>query len=81
MNGERCPNCHKHCKKEHLSCDRGRRFFNLQPSENQMSLLNLLEQVKQKFDIATDKNAFFSCLTECETAILTLILQKIRNER
>lgn len=27
-----CPNCPKHCPKEALSCDRGRRFFDIETS-------------------------------------------------
>lgn len=27
---DNCPNCPRHCPKEELSCDRGRRFFNME---------------------------------------------------
>ncbi len=80
---EFCPNCHHHCHRDSVRCNRGRMYFSNQNTSGgeiapqQDRLLLKLANLKRKYDKSARKNQAFNCLSDCEKNILIELLRKI----
>lgn len=77
-----CLNCHHHCHRDSLRCNRGRMHFSREKKDNgevapQDRLLSKLTDLKRKYDKSTRKNQALNCLSDCEINILIELLRKI----
>lgn len=79
---EYCPNCHHHCHRDSLRCNRGRVHFSREKMDGgevapQDRLLTKLAELKRKYDRSTRKNQALNCFSDCERNILIELLRKI----
>lgn len=79
---EYCPNCHHHCHKDNLRCNRGRKHFGQESMGNREAtphdrLLSEIINLKRKYEKSTRKNQALNCFSNSERNILIELLRKI----
>lgn len=79
---EHCPNCHHHCHRDSLRCNRGRMYFAAEKTDGgagapRDKLLSALSDLKRKYEKSARKNQALQGLSDCEKNILIELLRKM----